>query len=77
MFNLYADVDGVIDLAETPGVTHFGAYHRPPDGNFFNIIKRLLQSHIPPIVHNSRSLVISRKEDNPFDTSRKYMLKLL
>ena len=21
--------------AETPGVTHFGAYHRPPDGHFF------------------------------------------
>jgi len=20
--------------AETPGVTHFGAYHRPPDGHF-------------------------------------------
>ena len=22
--------------AETPGVTHFGAYHRPPDGHFFS-----------------------------------------
>ena len=22
-------------LAVTPGVTHFGAYHRPPDGHFF------------------------------------------
>ena len=22
--------------AETPGVTHFGAYHRPPDGHFYN-----------------------------------------
>ena len=21
--------------AETPGVTHFGAYHRPPDGHFY------------------------------------------
>ena len=20
--------------AKTPGVTHFGAYHRPPDGHF-------------------------------------------
>ena len=24
--------------AETPGATHFGAYHRPPDGHFLNII---------------------------------------
>ena len=24
-------------LAVTPGVTHFGAYHRPPDGHFLNI----------------------------------------
>ena len=23
--------------AETPGVTHFGAYHRPPDGDFLAI----------------------------------------
>ena len=23
--------------AETPGVTHFGAYHRPPDGHFLII----------------------------------------
>ena len=21
---------------ETPGVTHFGAYNRPPDGHFFS-----------------------------------------
>ena len=21
--------------AEKPGITHFGAYHRPPDGHFF------------------------------------------
>ena len=28
--------------AETPGVTHFGAYHRPPDGHFLEL------SH-PPI----------------------------
>ena len=25
----------LIPQAETPGVTHFGAYHRPPDGHFF------------------------------------------
>ena len=24
-------------LAVTPGVTHFGAYHRPPDGHLLNI----------------------------------------
>ena len=23
--------------AETPGVAHFGAYHRPPDGHFLNV----------------------------------------
>ena len=26
---IHADADAV-----TPGVTHFGAYHRPPDGSF-------------------------------------------
>ena len=27
--------------AETPGVTHFGAYHRPPDGHFFPFYCRI------------------------------------
>ena len=26
---------------ETPGVTHFGAYNRPPDGHFFKMIPYL------------------------------------
>ena len=34
--NLYADDDArSMTQAETPGVTHFGAYHRPLDGYFF------------------------------------------
>ena len=36
--NLYADGDAdarFMTQAETPGVSHFGAYHRPPDGHFF------------------------------------------
>ena len=33
--NLFADSDArSMTQAETPGVTHFGAYHRPPDGHF-------------------------------------------
>ena len=32
--------------AETPGVTHFGAYHRPPDGNFYNIVGNKLYDSI-------------------------------
>ena len=31
-----ADADAVTPSSVTPGVTHFGAYHRPPDGHFFN-----------------------------------------
>ena len=26
-------------LAVTPGVTHFGAYHRPPDGHFYQLVE--------------------------------------
>ena len=31
--------------AETPGVTHFGAYHRPPDGHFYNSQKFKEEHH--------------------------------
>ena len=34
--------------AETTGVTHFGAYNRPPDGHFFTWISLLF--HIFPVV---------------------------
>ena len=30
--------------AETPGVTHFGAYHRPPDGHFLVWLSALLMA---------------------------------
>ena len=40
IFNIYADVDARSILqAETPGGTHFGTYHRPPDGHFFLWLK--------------------------------------
>ena len=29
--------------AETPGVSHFGAYHRPPDGHFLSVCTSSLQ----------------------------------
>ena len=31
--------------AETPGVTHFGAYHRPLDGHFFNLYITMYNTH--------------------------------
>ena len=34
MLNVDVDAD-IVTLAVAPGVTHFGAYHRPSDGHFF------------------------------------------
>ena len=34
---------------ETPGVTHFGAYHRPPDGHFFILNEQACQVLVPGI----------------------------
>ena len=38
-------MDADADAAVTPGVTHFGAYYRPPDGNFLSPNNALLQEH--------------------------------
>ena len=37
MLNPYANVDArSMTPTKTPGVTYFGAYHRPPDGHFYH-----------------------------------------
>ena len=51
--------------AETPGVTHFGAYHRPPDGHFwlFQAIK-CLKSQKSLTDSLLGDAVASKKENN-------------
>ena len=67
--------------AETPGVTHFGAYHRPPDGHFLTFpprwtltpknmlpfhLKKQARSNCTIDVHHAQSLDQNQPHSHSF-----------
>ena len=52
--------DPNLGQAETPGVTHFGAYHRPPDGHF---CQKSQYRYLSPIPVYRRGLLLMELMD--------------
>ena len=58
------DVDAVTPLAVTPGVTHFGAYHRPPDSHY---LKSTHYSFSEDICHLWHLTAGKNEDESTFD----------